>query len=196
MENVQMVVDDFYQQIVSEGISYVTAGTFDGDAELKNLLQANGINCSANDFYQLKRDQGLEGIDMPYGDDNLITGLSIEFASNTTGTLFLQLAPHRVLLNWFDHLVEDVSKQDYLLCIDSGDEAPMKAAIDLSTKSIGFLYVQSGLYFPKYELVLRDWDNLNEYFLFTDKSILQDDDELPLIPMKHIVRVTTEGCSQ
>lgn len=72
----------------------------------------------------------------------------------------------------------------------------MKAAIDLSTKTIGFLYVQSGLYFPKYELVLRDWDNLNEYFLFTDKSILQDDDELPLIPMKHIVRVTTEGCSQ
>lgn len=115
MENVQMVVDDFYQQMVSEGISYVTAGTFDGDAELKNLLQANGINCSANDFYQLKRDQGLESIDMPYGDDNLITGLSIEFASNTTGTLFLQLAPHRVLLNWFDHLVEDVSKQDYLI---------------------------------------------------------------------------------
>lgn len=50
MENVQMIVDDFYQQMVSEGISYVTAGTFDGDAELKNLLQANGINCSASDF--------------------------------------------------------------------------------------------------------------------------------------------------
>lgn len=193
MENVQMIVDDLYQQMVSEGISYVTAGTFDGDAELKNLLQANGINCSASDFYQLKRDQGLESIDAPYGNDNLITGLSIDFASNTSGTLFLHLAPHRVLLNWFDHLVDDISKQDYLLCINSGDESPMKAAIDLSTKSIGFLYVQSGLYFPKYELVTRDWDNLNEYFLFTDKSILQDDDELPLIPMKHIVRVTTGG---
>lgn len=194
MENVQMIVDDFYQQMVSEGISYVTAGTFDGDAELKNLLQANGINCSANDFYQLKRDQGLESIDAPYGNDNLITGLSIDFASNTTGTLFLQFAPHRVLLNWFDHLVEDVSKQNYLLCMNGGDEAPMKAAVDLSTKSIGFLYVQSGLYFPKYELVSRDWDNLNEYFLFTDKSILQDDDELPLITVKHIARVTTGVC--